>query len=415
MDPQLREIAGLVVAALGGAAIGLEREWSGHAAGPQARFAGIRTFTLLGGFAGIAGWLWSIGAAPLAAVLAGAAAALVVAAYVAGSRTEVDGTTEVAALVAIGAGILAGSGRMAVASGIIAATALLLVEKSRLHAAVKRIDDTSLTAGIRFGVMAVVILPLLPPGPYGPLGGVRPRELWAIVLFFSGLSFAGFLAKRAFGARYGYAVAGLLGGLVSSTSVTFTFAGASRHQSGFGPALAAGVMTANTVLFLRVAVVLAVLNAALLPLVAPYLVAPLLVGAAASVVGFARQGPSGSDLKVLENPLQLGMALKLTLLFQLVLFLVHGANTAYGNLGVLVSGAVVGFTDVDALLLSMARAENGVGADLAARALVVGVLSNTVLKTLLAAFLGRGRFRLLTVAGLVGMGIAIALSLWLMP
>ena len=415
MDSQVREIVGIVVAALGGAAIGVEREWSGHAAGPQARFAGIRTFTLLGGFAGMAGWLWQAGAMPLAVVLAGGAAALVVAAYVAGSRREVDGTTEVAALVAIGAGILSGAGHIAVASGIIAATALLLIEKSRLHALVARLDDASLTAGLRFAVMAVVILPLLPTGPYGPLGGVRPRELWAVVLFFSGLSFAGYIAKRALGPRYGYAVTGLMGGLVSSTSVTFTFAGVSRDARGFGPALAAGVLAANTVLFIRVAIVLAVLNLALLPAILPYVVAPFLVGIATSLIGLARQGDSGEDVRVVRNPLQLGMALKMTLIFQVVLFVVYAANTAYGNLGVLVSGAVVGFADVDALLLSMAHAESSVPTDIAARAIVIGILSNTVLKAILAAFLGRARFRQLTVAGLAVMGIALGLSLWLIP
>lgn len=45
----------------GGAAVGLEREWSGHASGPSARFTGIGTFTLLGLLAGLAGALWSAG------------------------------------------------------------------------------------------------------------------------------------------------------------------------------------------------------------------------------------------------------------------------------------------------------------------------------------------------------------------
>ena len=47
---------GVIVALLGGAAVGIERQWSGHASGPRARFGGIRTFALLGGFAGLAGW-----------------------------------------------------------------------------------------------------------------------------------------------------------------------------------------------------------------------------------------------------------------------------------------------------------------------------------------------------------------------
>jgi uncharacterized membrane protein (DUF4010 family) len=43
------------------------------------------------------------------------------------------------------------------------------------------------------------------------------------VLFFSGLSFVGYVARRAAGPGRGYLVAGLIGGLASSTNVTFTF------------------------------------------------------------------------------------------------------------------------------------------------------------------------------------------------
>ena len=49
-------LLGIVVAAIGGCAIGVERERTGHATGSQARFGGVRTFTLLGGIAGLAGW-----------------------------------------------------------------------------------------------------------------------------------------------------------------------------------------------------------------------------------------------------------------------------------------------------------------------------------------------------------------------
>ena len=89
---------------------------------------------------------------------------------------------------------------------------------------------TELEAAARFAVMAVVILPLLPEGPYGPAGGIRPRELWALVLLFAGLSFAGYIARRVVGAKHGYPVAGLLGGLMSSTSVTLAFSRASRDE-----------------------------------------------------------------------------------------------------------------------------------------------------------------------------------------
>ena len=169
----------------------------------RARFAGIRTFSLIGGLGGLSGALWTLGVTGPAVVVLSGMAALCVAAYVAASRTDVDGTTEAAALVVLTAGSLAGLGSYRLASGIIAVTCLLLVEKSRLHALVARIDDIALRAGVRFGVMALVVLPLLPEGPYGPLGGIRPRELWALVLFFSGLSFLGYVARQVLRPRSG--------------------------------------------------------------------------------------------------------------------------------------------------------------------------------------------------------------------
>lgn len=95
------DLLGVLIATLGGTAVGLERQWSGHADGPDARFAGIRTFTLLGGLAGLSGWLWTVGLRAPAVVLLGAAAAITAAAYVAASRRDVDGTTEIAAPVVV--------------------------------------------------------------------------------------------------------------------------------------------------------------------------------------------------------------------------------------------------------------------------------------------------------------------------
>ena len=63
------DILALSIATLGGAAVGIERQWSGHADGPQARFAGMRTFTMLGAVGGFSGWLWNAGVTTPAAIL----------------------------------------------------------------------------------------------------------------------------------------------------------------------------------------------------------------------------------------------------------------------------------------------------------------------------------------------------------
>lgn len=387
-------IVGLLIAALGGAAVGLERQWSGHAEGPEARFAGIRTFTLLGAVGGLSGWLWTAGVTIPASILLAGAVAVVAAAYVAASRHDVDGTTEVVALVVLAAGLLAGLGHVSLASGIIALVTLLLVEKSQLHALVQRIDGVGLRSGVRFAVMALVILPLLPAGPYGPLGGIRPREIWALVLFFSGLSFAGYLARRVVGEHHGYLVTGLLGGLVSSTNVTWTFARTSRTEPAAARALAFGAVAANAMVYPRVLVATAILNAAVLPPLIPYFIAPTVVAALVAAVGARRAPAAAAGGGSLRNPLQLAAALQMGVLFQAVLMAVHLVRDRWGETGVFTSAAVLGLTDVDALTVSMAReVAQAISPSVAATAVAVGVLSNTALKLGLAVFFGGPGFR----------------------
>ena len=124
-------LIGLIIATLGGTAVGLERQWSGHADGPSARFGGIRTFTMLGAVSGLSGWLLTQREEAAAIVLLAGATAIIIAAYVAASRQDIDATTEVAALVVVAAGVFAGLGSFRLASGIIALLSLALVEKSR--------------------------------------------------------------------------------------------------------------------------------------------------------------------------------------------------------------------------------------------------------------------------------------------
>ena len=406
------DLVGILIASLGGAAVGLERQWSGHAEGPDARFAGIRTFTMLGAIGGFSGWLWTAGITTPAAILFGGAVAIVATAYVAGSRRDIDGTTEVAALVVLAAGLLAGIGSVTFASGIVAITTLLLIEKSRLHALVQHIDDVGLRSGVRFAVMALVVLPLLPEGPFGPLGGFRPRQLWALVLFFSGLSFAGYLARRLIGPGRGYLVTGLLGGLISSTNVTFTFARTSRTKGAPDSALAFGAVGASAMLFPRVLIATAILNPAVVGPLVRYVAAPALLAALAAAAG-ARTSPPASGREVLPgNPLQLAAALQMALLFQGVLMAVYLARDLWGVSGVFTSAAVLGLSDVDALTVSMARnvAERTSPA-IAATAIAVGILSNTGMKIALALFFGSPAFKVIAGGALTLMFAALAAAL----
>jgi len=286
---------------------------------------------------------------------------------------------------------------------------LLLVEKSRLHSLARRIDDVELRAGVRFAVMALVILPLLPEGPYGPYAAIRPRQIWLLVLFFSGLSFLGHVLQRIVGSARGYLISGAIGGMISSTNVTFRFAQASRHDTANASALAAGAIAANAVLYVRVCVAIGVLNAPLLPLTIRYLVPPAVVVAAALALTARAPADRQPRSRRSRNPLQIGAALQMAAIFQAVLIIVRAAQVTWGEPGVLTTAAVLGLTDVDALTLSMARGVASV--DIAALAIAVGVLANTALKALVAVVIGGRRFATVVAVTLAASAVAAAVTI----
>ena len=408
----------LGVAALIGLVIGIERQWSGHATGPNARFGGVRTFFMLGLIGGLAGVFLREGwTAPATVVLAGGIV-LVLAAYIIATRrpgADSDATTEVAGLVVLALAVIAVQGYYVLAGGISTLVVLALREKAVLHRAVERIGEEEFRAAVQFAVLALVILPLLPEGPYGPLGGIRPRGLWAVVLLFSGLSFAGYIARRLAGPDLGYPITGLLGGLLSSTAVTLHFSRQSRREPGLSAPLALGVLAACTILLPRVAVVAAILNPAVAWALIPYLVPPAIIGSiivGAIVLRRKKDKEGGAEYEE-RSPLRLVTAIQMAVALQAVIMAISFVRATWGSPGILASAAVLGLTDVDALTLSMSTmgTEPEVVA-LGARAIAVGILANTALKLTLALALGGPAYRWRTAAGLLGLGAALGFGLW---
>lgn len=410
----------LAVAGLAGMAVGLEREWSGHATGPLARFAGVRTFLLLGAIGGVTGWLVETGIPVVAAALLLGATGLVVAAYLTAARRApeaIDGTTETAAVLVLGIGLLAGLGHLRVSSGSAAVVVLALAEKESIRGFVHRIGDHEMRAALQFAVLALVVLPLLPEGPFGPGGSIRPRSLWIVVLLISGLNFAGYIARKVLGEHRGYQAMGALGGLVSSTAVTLTFARKSRAEPGNAVPLAVGTVAASTVLVPRLLGITLLLNAGFVGPAAVGLLPMLLAGVLLLLVGFRRlaDGTPESPPPAPENPLQLWSAIKMAAAFQAVLLLLELATRRFGSAGIIASAGVLGLTDTDALTYGMNRlAESPDLVATAARALALGVVVNTLFKSAIAAALGSPAFRRLALPGLLAMAVAGGIGFWVL-
>ena len=418
-NPEVSLAGNLAVAALVGLAVGFEREKTGHADGPDARFAGVRTFFMLGLLGGIGGHLLQEGNSLAAVVLLAAGGVLSVIAYALAVRrpgATSDGTTETAAILVLGLAALAGMGHRAIAAGVGTLVVAALVGKQQIRGLLDRLGERELTGALQFAVLALVILPLLPDVTWGPWGGVNPRELWIIVLIFCAVNYGGFLLQRWVGASRGYAAMGLLGGLVSSTAVTLQFSRRSRTEPALATSLGYGIVGACTVLVIRVAVVSAALSPSVAKALIPYLAPPLVVGAAVVVLVFWRQpkGAEGEPAAALHSPLRIGTALQLALAFQVALFAIRISQDAFGNVGVLTSAFLLGLTDMDALTFSMARLGNTQGMlPLAAKAIAVGMLANTGLKLVLALVFGTNALRRVAAGGLAALAVASGIGMLL--
>jgi uncharacterized membrane protein (DUF4010 family) len=395
-DPLL--LALRFAASLGlGVLIGLERERTQR---PEGGFAGVRTFGLISLSGGMAAYLdASLGRPWLALALFVALAGLVVASAVMTARLgDVGITTEVSALLAFLLGFLCVSGQVTLAAGLAVASGGVLALKAWLHALARRIDTADVEATLKFAIVTVIILPLVPDHNYGPapLDVINPYKIWWMVVLISGLNFASYLLVKIVGAEHGIGLTGLLGGLMSSTAVTLGFAQRSRTQPEQAPALALGILLAWTVMFFRVVLLAAVVERRLLAELGLGMgLLGLLSLAIVLVLRRRQRAGARAEVSAGSNPFELGEAIRFGLLFGVVTFVAKAAQVWLGDAGLYLAGAVAGLTDVDAIALSMAQLaqREPASVQVAARTVLIAVLANTAVKGGLAAFAGAPELR----------------------
>ncbi len=404
-----------------GILIGLQREYA-LGEPDQEIIAGVRTFALISLFgctaaflADLFGSFWVfIGAVlPLGLLLATA--------YGLGvwKLGEIGLTTEVAALLTLLVGALCFWNQLAAAAAIGVAATVLLALKIEFQTFVRQISREDIYATLRFAVITAIILPVLPNTTFGvpPLDILNPFQIWLMVVLISGISFLGYILIKIVGAARGIGLTGFLGGIVSSTAVTLSIAQRSRRETGLARPFAFAVTIAWTMMFSRVVIEVAVLNAPLLRLLWPPLAA---AGAAGLLYGaylyFSQRVEDDGEI-VFKNPFELWTAIKFGLLFATVLLISRAAQVFFGDTGIYVSSLAVGLADVDAIALSMAQLSSrpgGVDLQVAERAIVLAAMSNTAAKGGIVLAVGTPALRRTLAAPLLlilstGIGVAFLL------
>jgi uncharacterized membrane protein (DUF4010 family) len=210
------------------------------------------------------------------------------------------------------------------------------------------------------------------------------------------VSLAGYVTWRlTLGAR-GLLLTGVLGGLVSSTATTLSYARqvAAGNQSPRAAVLV--ILLANATMLVRVLVLIGV--------VAPEAVwraaAALLPALLAAVAGVAWRWKSAGterpeNAEPFRNPTQLTTALTFSALYTAVLLFTALAHDFLGVAGVLALAAVSGLTDVDAITLSSMGMLNRdtLGTETALAAVGVAIASNLGFKGVMASAAGGAALR----------------------
>jgi uncharacterized membrane protein (DUF4010 family) len=248
----------------------------------------------------------------------------------------------------------------------------------------------------RFVLITLVVLPVLPDRTYGPYDVFNPFNTWLLVVLIVTINLSGYVAFRTVGAGAGVWLAGIIGGMVSSTAATFSYANLSRQGAGLGTLATLVILVASAVVYPRIALEISVVAPALLGSIIWPGAAFTAVLLAISLVVFSRVHPeAGAALPEQENPARIRMALTFGAVYVAILFAVAAARDLAGNDAVYVVGFVSGLTDVDALTLSTSRlfADGKIESDVAWRVIFLASLSNLAFKTAFAALAGSAELR----------------------
>ena len=379
----------LIIAVLIGVLIGLEREHSKPAT--EKTFAGVRTFPLISILGFVAALISSVTSFWIYFAIFIGYSSLITAAYVFSAKFgRPGGTTEVSTILVFILGSLVYWNYVVLAAIIAVVVATFLTLKIQLHRFVGKVSEEDLYATIKLAIITVIILPLLPNREIGPLNILNPQLIWLMVIFISGISFIGYIFIKVFGQNKGIPITGLMGGLVSSTAVSYSFSKKCKENNTLSENFALGILLASTLMYPRIFMIILVLNSAIIKSVWIPLVLLTLTNAAVSYFMFNdikhKESMEGIDLK---NPFKLKSALLFGFVFAVMIFLAKAAQVYLGKNGLYAASAFGGLASIDAIVVSLTQLTFGkLNGHVVTIAVIIVIISNSIFKAAITLFWG---------------------------
>lgn len=407
----LENLISFSISLLIGLLIGIERERS-HEEGSQP--IGVRTFILLS----LLGTTTAVIKQPIITLTASIFAfGMILVGYFRStvSRAKIRGigvTTEISAAIIYCLGYITPSFPwLAITiSGIVL---LVLLEKKRLHTlARKKLKTHEIEAAIILTIFTIGIIPILPNKPIDEWGLFNPQKFGMLMALIASIQFGGYVVIRLFGERFGIALTGFLGGLISST-VVFANMGhlLKSHPNSLFSVIAAALL-ANVAMFLEIMLIVFVASHELFFYIFWPLFGMVMAGCFFSFILIYRQNIKSLETSELTNPLNLLSILRISLFIGTALIVISVTKQYFGTKAMVLAAFLGGLFEIHGISLatSLLYVENQIKLYNAGLVIYVALLGAFVSKFFLLWALTPRRFASYTTLFLMvilGCGIGI--------
>jgi uncharacterized membrane protein (DUF4010 family) len=262
----------------------------------------------------------------------------------------------------------------------------ILSSKPKIQQLTQKINNEELITLAKFLLLSVIILPILPNKNVIPYVSVSPFKIWMAVVVVSSISYISYILQKYFLPRAGIMVTGILGGIYSSTATTVVLA-----KKGATNLVQGSIVIATGIMYLRLLIIVAIFNFSLsksliLPFSSLFIVSLI-------IFYFLKEDSENVESNVDSNPLELQVAFIFAGLFIVMAVITELVVSHFGNTGLQILSAIVGFTDVDPFILSLIQGKYAVTQSDIIQAILIAVASNNILKALYAGIFSKWQMK----------------------
>jgi len=254
----------------------------------------------------------------------------------------------------------------------------------------RRFDKNEILTLGKFLIIAGVILPIVPDEPIFRDLGLTPYKIWLAVVVVSSLSYFSYLLKKFVFKQGSIILAGILGGLYSSTATTIILARKIRKDPESANQYIAAIIFATAMMYIRILILILIFNSVLFQRVYIYFLiltgVSLLTGLVILLYHNKKYTTPNTELTPDKNPLEFKVAILFAVLFVAFTFLTWFVVDRFGRPGLNVLSFLVGLTDIDPFLINLFQGKAVIAMNVIAAATLQAVASNNILKLVYACF-----------------------------